>query len=91
MGGGDLPSTTDLQGMEEYASTPDHILKGMLESMMKTQAKYPDECAKLDSDEGDWHHGFNSGMLAAIRLIGGLEAGGEEAEFAIQEFPELDT
>ena len=33
---------------------------------------YDKELSKLEGEEGDWNHGFNSGMLAATRLYGGL-------------------
>lgn len=36
----------------------------------ETSAKYPGELQKLQGPEGDWRHGFNSGMLASVRLIG---------------------
>ena len=35
----------------------------------KLVAKYPGELEKLQSEEGDWQHGFNSGMLACSRLL----------------------
>ena len=35
----------------------------------ETSAKYPGELKKLQSEEGDWTHGFNSGMLACSRLL----------------------
>lgn len=36
----------------------------------KVSAKYPGELEKLQSEEeGDWTHGFNSGILACSRLI----------------------
>ena len=35
----------------------------------ETSAKYPGELQKLQSEEGDWTHGFNSGMLACSRLL----------------------
>ena len=35
----------------------------------KLVAKYPGELQKLQSEEGDWTHGFNSGMLACSRLL----------------------
>jgi hypothetical protein len=32
--------------------------------------KYPDETNKLLlGEKSDWHHGFNSGMLACLRLV----------------------
>jgi hypothetical protein len=92
MGNGDLPSTTELQRMDDYASTPPDSIKGMLEGMMKAQAKYPKECAALDSEkDADWAHGFNSGALAMLRFVQGVQAGGEDGKFAIENFPELDT
>ncbi len=38
-------------------------------SFNKVAAKYPGELEKLQSEEGDWRHGFNSGMLACSRLL----------------------
>ncbi len=35
----------------------------------RTVAKYPGELEKLQEYDGDWHHGFNSGMLACARLL----------------------
>ena len=57
----------------------------------------------LKSDSGDWEHGFNSGMLACLRLV--MTAQNREqftdddgeicwhggVEDAIEEFPFLDT
>jgi hypothetical protein len=45
----------------------------------------------LRSDESNWQHGFNSGCLAAFRLVQGLLGSEDDAEFARQEFPFLDT
>jgi hypothetical protein len=34
------------------------------------RSKYPKETQDIeDEEEGDWHHGFNSGMLAAVRHL----------------------
>lgn len=30
---------------------------------------FPDECDDLRSESGDWHHGFNSGCLATMRMV----------------------
>jgi len=35
----------------------------------EVNAKYPGELEKLQGEEGDWTHGFNSGMLACLRLL----------------------
>lgn len=51
--------------------------------------EYPDEVEGICGEHGDWHHGFNSGCLAAFRMILGMaEYGVEEA---VEEFPFLDT
>lgn len=47
--------------------------------------------AMRDSDESDWQHGFNSGCLAAFRLVQGLLGSEGDAEFAREQFPFLDT
>lgn len=51
--------------------------------------KYPNEILTLQGVDGDWEHGFNSGMLAALRLI--LDAESGHLEMALEEFPCLDT
>jgi hypothetical protein len=35
----------------------------------KVEVKYPQECRDLQGDDGNWHHGFNSGMLACLNLV----------------------
>jgi hypothetical protein len=54
---------------------------------------YPSETRDLANEyEGDWHHGFNSGMLAACRLLRAyIEQDKDEIELAEKEFPFLDT
>jgi len=34
-----------------------------------TSAKYPGELEKLQKDQTNWQHGFNSGILAIVRLL----------------------
>jgi hypothetical protein len=41
-------------------------------------AKHPLELEKLQSESGDWQHGFNSGLLAASRMYMGLSIAYEE-------------
>jgi len=49
---------------------------------------YPKETVELeDQDSGEWHHGFNSGMLACLRLL----SGGRTTPGAMEEFPMLDS
>jgi len=77
-----------------YARNADHkkMLKEEryegLQTLRNLENKYPEEIANLSKDD-NWHHGFNSGMLAASRLYlsvieDGLEAG-------LEEFPFLDS
>lgn len=52
---------------------------------------YPAQVARLRGEHSDWEHGFNSGCLAAFRLVMGLLGTKAEAEMAIDDFPFLDT
>jgi hypothetical protein len=77
-----------------YARTdPDCIRDGhpAMPCAVKVGMKMPEEVAKLEGEEGDWQHGFNSGCLAAFRLVLGLMGSKTEAQFAEDEFPFLDT
>lgn len=50
---------------------------------------YSTEIEKLQGEDGDFDHGFNSGMLAGMRYVLSLyDMGKEQAE---EEFPFLDT
>lgn len=65
------------------------IKQGALNAASQVEEMYPDECDSLKCAEcGDFSHGFNSGMLAALRFV--LHAA-EDPEAAQEEFPELDT
>lgn len=52
---------------------------------------YPEQVAALCGESSDWHHGFNSGCLATVRLALGLLGSARECESAEEEFPFLDT
>jgi hypothetical protein len=60
----------------------------ILNTIKNIEEKYPTEVDELTNDNTTWHHGFNSGMLAAIRLFDGLMS---EDEDALDDFPNLDT
>jgi hypothetical protein len=65
-------------------------IAGLKAAVTEVECKYPDETAALRSaDSGDWSHGFNSGMLAAVRLAQGLME--FDAEVAYINFPDLMT
>lgn len=72
-----------------WDATEEGIRKGVFISMMKVEKKYPEETHDLFNDDTNWHHGFNSGALAALRYVMTLTEEGEEA--AMDEFPMLDT
>lgn len=53
---------------------------------------YPEEVEKLKEPPSDWAHGFDSGMLAAVRLIEAhLEGDKKYIKIAEETFPDLDT
>lgn len=74
----------------EWFKSPDSIRKGAWEYQMKVEERYPEEVAELACQEhGNWHHGFNSGVVAGIRyLFDLLDMGQEHADGA---FPCLDS
>lgn len=57
--------------------------------MQEVMFLYPQDVKDLEREEGNWHHGFNSGMLAATRFF--LEAECGSFQFALDEFPCLDS
>ena len=90
---------------EEYKKTgiPQETIEKCMEAKLKYQKKFPKETSQLARDGGDWHHGFNSGMLAATRFVltaldtttstdeDGIEFNHGGLEIAKDWFPELDT
>jgi hypothetical protein len=74
-----------------YARTsPEHInIKGVKENKDRIEKIYPNEVTKLSSENGDWQHGFNSGMVAALRYVLTMDDLGLEQ--ADDEFPNLDS
>ena len=55
----------------------------------KLEGMYPQELEDLSGENTDWFHGFNSGMLAGMRLITSMML--LDSEHATENFPELDT
>jgi len=71
-------------------SKPEHInIKGVKENIERIETLYPNEVKELQSERGDWQHGFHSGMLAGMRYILTMNDMGKEQ--ADDEFPMLDT
>ena len=58
-------------------------------AVLDVMKKYPTEVKNLQSESGDWQHGFNSGCLAAFRFI--ISAMTESVDEAKDFFPELDS
>ena len=85
-----LGNTVEAVRQEEgFEDTPEDIIKQMLDTKRRYWDADPEiELCKLE-DGGDWHHGFNSGVLAAVRLVQSIVDG--EAEEGLDEFPFLDT
>ena len=102
-----------IEDKEYWDKTPEKIRNTAFEAREKVEKKYPNEVARLKEEvkvgevvfsSPDWEHGFNSGVLAAMRFVltafddttETCEETGEElcfggVENARDTFPELDT
>lgn len=67
---------------------PEADRKDGYDAMTRVEELYPKETANLAGAHGNWEHGFNCGMLAALRYV---LAGARSPEFALERFPDLDT
>jgi len=74
-------------------SEEDEEIPIVKEHCKRIRTEYPKETENLaDPERGDWEHGFNSGMLAAVRLIGAYVDGSKRDIKMMEEwFPDLDT
>jgi hypothetical protein len=74
-----------------YARTSpeNYNIKGVKQNIERIEKLYPKEVDALHSEEGNWQHGFHSGMVAALRYIFTMDDLGKEQ--ADDEFPMLDT
>ena len=71
-------------------SSEDYSKEEVAKLMHQVRQDYPKETMHLSSPiDGDWHHGFNSGMLACTRLIHAMKH--DSIASAESEFPNLDT
>ena len=62
------PNPNDPDGMAEFFDDGCTLSTRM--HMAELKAKYPSEVHRLSCPEsGDWEHGFNSGILAAMRFL----------------------
>jgi hypothetical protein len=70
-------------------TTPDEPISQA--GRQRVEAAWSADLEELRSDDTNWQHGFNSGCLAAFRLVHGLLGSKDDAEFAREQFPFLDT
>jgi hypothetical protein len=61
-----------------------------LSSIVEIEALYKDDVSDLLNDEENWQHGFNSGMLAGVRLVLGM-MNKELIEIDENELDEVDS
>ena len=74
----------------ERSSPDNYHIKGVKENIERITKQYPSETdALINGSNTDWEHGFNSGMLAALRYILTMDELGKEQ--ADEEFPMLDS
>ena len=59
------PENIDIPG--EASKEASYVDAGVRQGIERVLKQYPDDANDLSSDSGDWHHGFNSGMLAGMR------------------------
>lgn len=97
------PNPEDSEGMADYYSEGCNLATRF--KMAQITADYPEEAEMLKCpEEGDWAHGFNSGMLATVRFL--MTALDKEPDYideedkkdwigslkqALFDFPDLDT
>lgn len=55
-----------------------NLVRWVMEAQANVERDYPVEVAELQDDDTNWHHGFNSGVVAAIRYMWDLMENGEE-------------
>lgn len=76
-------------GTGTYRKSDPKLTLSCRTALQKIVDKYPEDYSLLKGQDGQFHHGFNSGALAAFRyVLDIIETGVEHAE---EEFPNLDT
>ena len=81
-----LAKYNDLVWYARSSEKHEHI-KGVKAEKMRIENEHTEECINLvDIDEDNWQHGFNSGMLAALRLFSE-----RDKQQAMKELPHLHT
>ena len=67
---------------------PPEIKRSSLDHQARIQEMLPGEIDALCSEHGDWYHGFNSGVVAALRFVLQASVDPEKAE---EQFPDLEV
>ena len=70
-------------------SAENEKIKGVRDNKARIEKMYPNEVTQLHSENSDWHHGFNSGVLAGLRFVLDVSDGG--VDYAKENFPDLNT
>ena len=79
-----------------WEMVPKDIRDRVMAGQMEVEKKHPLEVSRLYQDD-NFHHGFNSGVLATVRVLWGWDDCEETLsvqdtrECSIEEFPCLDT
>jgi|AMFO01.1.fsa_nt_gi hypothetical protein len=69
-----------------WTDFPEEVIEGRFQDYCAVEVDFPEEVEALRGEFRLWHHGFNNGVLAALRW--GVD---ENRERADAEFPNLDT
>jgi len=73
-----------------YKTIDPKITQSVLNHMAKTEEMFPDECDRISGADGNFYHGYNSGILAATNFI--METIlMNNPKGALDDFPQLDT
>jgi len=76
-------------GTGTYRKSDPKVTLACRTELQKIVDKYPEDYSLLTGQDGQFHHGFNSGALAAFRYV--LDIIETGVEFAEDEFPNLST
>lgn len=78
--------------VEYWKDRPEAIRSKAFSAQSRVEEDYHDDVIELTECDDNWQHGFNSGMLAAIRYMQYIQSDDPMTQqFAIDNFPDLDT
>lgn len=83
------PSADSIADVWTYLSM--NTIEAIIKEKEIIENSFPEETSALNSAEsGDWQHGFNSGMVAALRVVL-VALDPENQEDPMEDFPNLDS